>query len=116
MLSAIEFRYIDDALSREEARDILEQGLPGKQERIDLLLREGYPAYTTSVGWFGFSDEKIPLLCRKGLAEGWSHFKLKVGGHPQHDIRRGLLVRKHICWHNNLLVAANHKCGVTEAI
>jgi L-fuconate dehydratase len=116
ILSAIEFRYIDDALSREEARAILEQGLTGKQERIDLLQREGYPAYTTSVGWFGFSDEKIRQLCRKALAEGWSHFKLKVGGHPQDDIRRGRLVREEIGWNNKLMVDANQKWGVDEAI
>jgi L-fuconate dehydratase len=116
ILSAIEFRYIDDALSREEARAILEQGRTGKQERIDQLLRDGYPAYTTSVGWFGFSDEKIRLLCRKALAEGWSHFKLKVGGHPQDDIRRGRLVREEIGWDNKLMVDANQKWGVDEAI
>jgi L-fuconate dehydratase len=116
ILSAIEFRYIDDALSREEARAILEQGATGRQERIDQLLREGYPAYTTSVGWFGFSDEKIRLLSRKALAEGWTHFKLKVGGHPQDDIRRGRLVREEIGWTNKLMVDANQKWSVDEAI
>ncbi len=116
ILSAIEFRYIDDALSREEAREILEQGLAGRSKRIDLLQREGYPAYTTSVGWFGFSDEKIRLLSRKALAEGWSHFKLKVGGEPRDDIRRGRLVREEIGWDNKLMVDANQKWSVDEAI
>jgi L-fuconate dehydratase len=116
ILSAIEFRYIDDALSREEARAILEQGLAGREDRIDLLLHEGYPAYTTSAGWFGFSDEKIRMLCRKALAEGWSHFKLKVGGNPQDDIRRGRLVREEIGWNNKLMVDANQKWSVDEAI
>jgi L-fuconate dehydratase len=116
LLSAIEFRYIDDALSRAEAREILEQGRVGRQDRTELLLREGYPAYTTSVGWFGFSDEKVRLLCRKALAEGWSHFKLKVGGTPQDDLRRGRLVREEIGWTNKLMVDANQKWGVDEAI
>lgn len=116
VLSAVEFRYIDDALSREEAREILEQGLVGRQERIDQLIREGYPAYTTSVGWFGFNDEKIRRLCREALAEGWTKFKLKVGGNPQDDLRRGRLVREEIGWDHKLMVDANQKWGVDEAI
>jgi L-fuconate dehydratase len=116
LLSAIEFRYIEDALSREEARAILEQGRVGQQDRVELLRREGYPAYTTSVGWFGFSDEKIRLLCRKALADGWSHFKLKVGGAPQDDLRRGRLVREEIGWRHKLMVDANQKWSVDEAI
>jgi L-fuconate dehydratase len=116
ILSSIEFRYIDDVLPREEARAILEQGRVGRQERIDLLLREGYPAYTTSVGWFGFSDEKIRHLCRRALAEGWSQFKLKVGGNPKDDLRRGRLIREEIGWDMKLMVDANQKWSVDEAI
>jgi L-fuconate dehydratase len=116
ILSAIEFRYIDDALPREEAREILEAARPGKAERIALLEREGYPAYTTSVGWFGFSDEKIRSLCHEALEEGWTTFKLKVGGEPQDDLRRGRIVREEIGWANRLMVDANQKWGVDEAI
>jgi L-fuconate dehydratase len=116
LLCAIEFRYIDDALSLEEARSILESARDGKVERIALLRREGYPAYTTSVGWYGFSDQKIRELCRKALTEGWTHFKLKVGGDPANDLRRGRLVREEIGWANKLMVDANQKWGVKEAI
>jgi L-fuconate dehydratase len=116
LLSAIEFRYIDDALTREEARLILEEARAGKAERIALLRKEGYPAYTTSVGWYGFSDQKIRELCRKALAEGWTHFKLKVGGDPVDDLRRGRLVREEIGWANKLMLDANQKWGVKEAI
>jgi L-fuconate dehydratase len=116
LLSAIEFRYIDDALTRDEARAILESGRAGRQERIAQLEREGYPAYTTSVGWFGFSDEKIRRLCKQALAEGWTHFKLKVGGDPKDDLRRGRLVREEIGWTHKLMVDANQKWGVGEAI
>ena len=70
LLSAIEFRYIDDAITRDEAREILEAGRAGRQERIAQLEREGYPAYTTSVGWFGFSDEKIRRLCKRSARRG----------------------------------------------
>lgn len=116
ILNAVEFRYIDDALSREEALAILQAGREGMAERLALLEQDGYPAYTTSVGWFGFSDEKIRRLCKEALAEGWTHFKLKVGGDPQDDLRRGRLVREEIGWTNKLMVDANQKWGVKEAI
>jgi L-fuconate dehydratase len=116
ILSAVEFRYIDDALSREEAGEILQAAQAGRKERIAFLERDGYPAYTTSVGWFGFSDEKIRRLSREALAEGWTHFKLKVGGDPQDDLRRGRIVREEIGWTNKLMVDANQKWGVNEAI
>ena len=109
ILSAVEFRYIDDALSQGEACEILEEAQRGKAERLSLLRREGYPAYTTSVGWYGFSDEKIRALCRKALAEGWTSFKLKVGGDAQNDLRRGRLVREEIGWANKLMVDANQR-------
>jgi L-fuconate dehydratase len=115
ILSAIEFRYIDDALSRGEAREILEEGQRDKAERTALLEREGYPAYTTSVGWFGFSDEKIRTLSHEALAQGWTHFKLKVGGDAADDLRRGRIVREEIGWTNKLMVDANQKWGVEEA-
>jgi L-fuconate dehydratase len=116
ILSAVEFRYIDDALTREEALEILKAAKQGKAERIAELERDGYPAYTTSAGWFGFSDDKIRRLCREGLAEGWTHFKLKVGGEPEDDLRRGKIVREEIGWTNKLMVDANQRWGVEEAI
>jgi len=116
ILSAVEFRYIDDALSREEALDILRSAKHGKAERIAELERNGYLAYTTSAGWFGFSDEKIRRLCQEALRVGWTHFKLKVGGEPEDDLRRGRIVREEIGWTNKLMVDANQKWGVEEAI
>jgi hypothetical protein len=85
-------------------------------ERLAQLEAEGYPAYTTSAGWFGFSDEKIRRLCREGLADGWTHFKLKVGGEPADDLRRARIMREEIGWDNKLMVDANQKWGVDEAI
>ena len=85
-------------------------------ERTALLEADGYPAYTTSAGWFGYSEEKIRRLCREGLAEGWTHFKLKVGGNPAEDLRRGQIVREEIGWENKIMVDANQKWGVLEAI
>jgi L-fuconate dehydratase len=116
LLKAVDFRYIDDALSPQEALDILTTRREGQQERLALLRQQGYPAYTTSVGWFGYSEEKIRRLCHEALAEGWTHFKLKVGGDPAEDLRRGYIVREEIGWTNKLMVDANQKWGVLEAI
>jgi L-fuconate dehydratase len=103
-------------MSPEEALDILERGRQGQAERLKVLEAEGYPAYTTSAGWFGFSDEKIRRLCREGIADGWTHFKLKVGGDAEDDLRRGRIVREEIGWDNRMMVDANQKWGVDEAI
>jgi L-fuconate dehydratase len=116
ILSAIDFRYIADALSPEEARGILTRGKKGQPQRLALLEKEGYPAYTTSAGWFGFADEKIRRLCKEALADGWRNFKLKVGGDPKDDLRRGRIVREEIGYDRNLMMDANQKWGVEEAI
>jgi L-fuconate dehydratase len=116
IVSAIDFRYIADALSPEEALDILRAGKHQQAERLAILEARGYPAYTTSAGWFGFSDEKIRQLCREGLADGWTHFKLKVGGEAADDLRRGQLMREEIGWDCHMMMDANQKWGVEEAI
>jgi len=116
LLAAVDFRYIDDAITVAEARGILDRGREGLHERLKLLQDVGYPAYTTSVGWFGYDEDKIRRLCREALAEGWTHFKLKVGGTPEDDLRRGLTVREEIGPTNRLMVDANQKWGVLEAI
>jgi L-fuconate dehydratase len=117
LLKAVDFRYIDDAVSPQEALDILTKARnTGKPERLAQLQQQGYPAYTTSVGWFGYSEEKIRRLCHVALAEGWTHFKLKVGGDPANDLHRGRIVRQEIGWTNKLMVDANQKWGVLEAI
>ena len=114
--SAIDFRYISDALTREEAVALLSERRAGIDSRLQRLKTDGYPAYTTSVGWFGFSDEKIERLCDEALAEGWTHFKLKVGGAPTEDLRRARLVRIKIGPSRKLMMDANQKWDVEEAI
>jgi L-fuconate dehydratase len=116
LASCIDFQYIDDLLPREEALEMLREGQRGMAERMELLLQQGYPAYTTSVGWFGYSEQKIRRLARESLAEGWTHFKLKVGGDPHQDLRRGHIVREEIGWQNRLMVDANQRWGVQQAI
>lgn len=116
IVSLIDFTYIDDALSPAEALELLSRNAPTRGERIALLQNKGLPAYTTSVGWFGFSDDKIKALCEQALRDGWTHFKLKVGGTAEDDLRRGRLVREEIGPNCRLMVDANQKWGVNEAI
>jgi len=116
IVRCIDFRYIADALSPAEALDILRLGKQGQAARLAQLEANGYRAYTTSVGWFGYSEEKIRRLCHEALADGWTHFKLKVGGDPEEDLHRGRIVREEIGWDHKLMVDANQKWGVEEAI
>ena len=114
--ACIDFRYITDALSPDEAVDIMARQEKTKAEREARLLREAYPAYTTSAGWIGYSDEKIRQLCREALAEGWTHFKVKVGASPEDDRARVGLVRREIGRSSKLMIDANQRWDVQEAI
>ena len=116
LVACIDFRYISDALTPEEALDLLSRAERGKAEREAELLETGYPAYNTSVGWFGYSDERIRGLCREALADGWTQFKVKVGGTPEDDDRRVALVRQEIGPAGRLMIDANQRWDVSEAI
>ena len=116
VLDLIDFRYLSNALTRDEARAILERAADGKAERIATLTEKGYPTYTTSAGWLGYDDEKMRRLCREGMAEGWTHFKLKVGRDLEDDIRRCRIVREEIGPDRTLMIDANQVWEVGEAI
>ena len=116
VVSAIDFRYITDALTPEEALDILDRQAKSKGDREAQLLAQGYPAYTTSAGWIGYSDDGIRRLVREALAEGWTHFKVKVGGLPVDDERRVALVRQEIGPDATLMIDANQQWDVGDAI
>jgi len=116
IVACIDFRYITDALTPDEALEILERQARRKATREAELLRSGYPAYTTSVGWLGYSDEKIRALCHEALDEGFLHFKVKVGGRPDDDRRRVRLVRDAIGRDRKLMIDANQRWDVQEAI
>ena len=103
-------------MSPGEALELLRRQHGNWKERLRVLEAQGYPAYTTSAGWFGFSDDTIRRLCREGIAEGWTAFKLKVGGDPADDLRCGRMVREEIGWKNRRMVDANQRWGVAEAI
>ena len=116
IVSSIDFRYITDALTPDEALAILERQAAAKAEREARLLKVGYPAYTTSAGWMGYSEDGIRKLVREALAEGWTHFKVKVGGVPEDDARRVGLVREEIGPNRTLMIDANQNWNVDEAI
>ena len=116
LVSCIDFRYITDVLSPEEAFEMLDRQARTKAVREAELLKIGYPAYTTSAGWMGYSDERVRAACRDGMAEGWTHFKVKVGADPADDIRRVGVVRDTIGPSLTLMVDANQRWGVDEAI
>ena len=112
---AIDFRYITDALSPGEARELLAERADSKRSRIARMEAWGYPAYTTSAGWLGYSDEKIRALCREGLEKGWDRFKIKVGRDLQEDIRRYRIIREEIGSDRALMTDANQVWEVGQA-
>jgi L-fuconate dehydratase len=116
IVAQIDFRYISDALNPGEALDILEAAAPGKEERLRTLLAQGYPAYTTSPGWLGYSDEKLVRLAREAVAQGFRTIKLKVGLDIDNDVRRCSLARDAIGPDLGLAVDANQRWGVADAI
>jgi L-fuconate dehydratase len=116
LVACIDFRYIDDALTPDEALAILRRNEATKGEREQRLRAEGFPAYTTSAGWLGYADETLPERAREALAEGFTHVKLKVGGDLGRDLRRARLVRDAIGPGNRLSLDANQAWGVKEAI
>ncbi len=116
LVACIDFRYIDDALSKAEAIEILRRQAPTRGAREAEMLRDGYPAYTTSAGWLGYSDDKIRTLARQAMAEGFTHLKLKVGGDPASDLRRARILRESIGPDNHLMLDANQVWGIEQAI
>ena len=116
IVSLIAFRYITDALSPSEALDILRAAEPGKEARIAKLWSEGYPCYTTSAGWLGYSDGKLRQLCREAKQAGFSHVKFKVGSDLQDDIRRLKIAREELGDDMNLMIDANQVWEVDQAI
>ncbi|KAM4543628.1 mitochondrial enolase superfamily member 1 [Fundulus diaphanus] len=116
IISCIDFRYITDVLTEEEALDILVKAKGGKQQREEEMLSEGYPAYTTSCAWLGYSDHQLKQLCTDALQNGWTRFKVKVGADLEDDIRRCRLIRQMIGPDNTLMIDANQRWDVADAI
>ncbi|HEY3196214.1 MAG TPA: L-fuconate dehydratase [Candidatus Dormibacteraeota bacterium] len=116
LVSCIDFRYISDAITPDEALAILGRRAPSRAQREAEMLRSGFPAYTTSAGWLGYSDEKLRALCREAVAGGWSYVKMKVGQRIEDDVRRARIVREEIGPDRCLMMDANQVWDVEEAI
>jgi len=116
IIALIDFRYIQDVLTPDEALDILRRQAPNRAAREAQLRASGYPAYSTSVGWLGYDDDKVRRLCREALAQGWDNFKIKVGRDLNEDIRRCAIVREEIGPKRRMMIDANQVWEVDEAI
>ena len=117
LVDAADMRYLSDALTRDEAIEMLRAQAPGRAARIaELEARGGYPCYTTSAGWLGYSDEKLRRLLQEAVDEGYRHLKLKVGADLDEDKRRLRIAREVIGWDAKLMIDANQVWDVPEAI
>ena len=116
LVSVIDFQYLTDVITPEEAVEKLRDLAPTRPKRIEFLRNNGYPAYTTSAGWLGYSDEKIRRLCREAIADGWTHFKQKVGSDIAEDRRRAAIIREEIGEERVLMMDANQRWDVGTAI
>jgi L-fuconate dehydratase len=116
LVDLVDFRYLREVLSREEALDILRRAEPGRAERTARLLSEGFPAYTSTPGWLGYSDEKLVRLSTAAVAEGFTQIKLKVGADVDDDVRRLRLAREAVGPDGRIAVDANQAWGVQQAI
>jgi L-fuconate dehydratase len=116
LVACVDFSYIEDALTREEALALLRRNIASRSEREAVLVREGFPAYTTSVGWIGYPEESLPARAREALEAGFTHLKLKVGADPEADLRRARIVREAVGPDVDLSLDANQAWGVNQAI
>lgn len=116
LVRCIDFRYITDCITPEEALALLKSRSEGKARRLENLLEHGYPCYTTSAGWLGYDDEKLRRLCQEAVAAGFSHIKLKVGRDIEDDIRRVRIAREAIGPDRNLMIDANQVWEVNDAV
>src|SRR4051812_40728403 len=116
LVGCIDFRYISDALTPAEALDLLRRHAPTKAGRVAEMRERGFPAYTTSAGWLGYSDEKLRALLREAVANSWTHIKMKVGINIDDDLRRAKIIREEIGPDRTLMMDANQVWDVGQAI
>nr|WP_205661016.1 enolase C-terminal domain-like protein [Amycolatopsis vastitatis] len=116
LVDLVDFRYLQDALTRDEALEILRSAEPGRAARQAELLESGFPAYTTTPGWLGYSPQKLAALAAEAVADGFTQIKLKVGADLDEDIRRLRLARDVVGPDVRIAIDANQAWGVGQAI
>jgi len=116
LVELVDFRYLSDALTPEEALEILRRAEPGRAAREQQLLATGYPAYTTTPGWLGYSDAKLARLCAEAVADGYTQIKLKVGADLADDVRRMRIAREACGPDVRIAVDANQRWDVGDAV
>lgn len=116
LVSCVDFRYLTDALTPAQAIELLQRHASSRQERLELLDAQGYPSYTTSAGWLGYSDEALRTKCADLRQRGWSHFKIKVGRDLDDDIRRCSVLRQEMGDDARMMIDANQVWDVAQAI
>jgi L-fuconate dehydratase len=116
LVGQVDFRYLEDVLTPHQALDLLRQSQAGRAERTARLRTEGYPGYTTSPGWLGYSDEKLTRLAHQAIADGFTQIKLKVGADLTDDVRRCRTARAAVGPGIRMAIDANQRWGVEEAV
>jgi L-fuconate dehydratase len=116
LVDTLDLTYLSDVLTRDEAIAMLRETVPARAERIADMERGGYPCYTTSAGWLGYSDDKLRRLAAEAVASGYRHVKLKVGANLEDDVRRLGIAREAIGWDAHLMIDANQVWDVPQAI
>ncbi|WP_169582036.1 enolase C-terminal domain-like protein [Microbacterium thalassium] len=116
LVDTMDLTYLSDALTREDAIEILQSMGPSRDARLEHLSENGYPCYTTSAGWLGYADDRLRRLCREAVEAGYRDIKIKVGANHEDDVRRLTIVRDVIGPEINLMIDANQVWDVPEAI
>ncbi|WP_159281762.1 L-fuconate dehydratase [Rahnella variigena] len=116
LVRCIDFRYITDCITPQEALTLLQRRADNKAQRTEKLLAEGYPCYTTSAGWLGYPDDKLRRLCQEAVDAGFNYLKLKVGRDLEDDIRRVRIAREVIGPDRKLMIDANQVWETNDAI
>lgn len=116
LVRCIDFRYITDCITPQEALTLLQRRADNKAQRTEKLMAEGYPCYTTSAGWLGYPDDKLRRLCQEAVDAGFDYLKLKVGRDLEDDIRRVRIAREVIGPDRKLMIDANQVWETNDAI
>ena len=116
LMAIIDFKYIEDAISKDDALSIINKNYDSRGSRIEYIEKNGYPAYTTSAGWLGYSEEKLKTLCRQAVQDNWKYVKFKVGTDLEDDINRLTIARKILGEDIVIMIDANQVWNVDEAV